>query len=105
MDFLCSCSFCLTDDEKEDDLAFYNNFAKIYQMAEEMKDIRVNQFKSLSNARKEVALCKKLHDLSREKNIPPASLWEVIDQGKDLYRNGLSASYLFFKSLLRNRII
>ena len=88
MDFLCTCDFCQKDDENENDFAFYEKFAKIYKEAENLKIDRINTFQSVSNCRKEVDLYKELYKISREKNIPPTALSEILQRGFDASNTG-----------------
>ena len=65
MGFLCSCAFCQKDDENNDDFEFYQKFAKLYNKAKKLKNMRINACKSASNCRKEVDLYKELYSLGQ----------------------------------------
>ena len=99
----CSCIFCQEDGENENDLAFYEEFAKMDKEVTELKSDREDFLKKLethlheqsyssSKCRMEVDLHKKMYKLGKEKSVTPSFLFESLEFGIDAAICGVSSA-------------
>ena len=100
----CSCIFCQKDGEGENDLAFYEELAKMDEDVKKLMSDREEflkrletqlheqSFYSSSKCRMEVDLHRKMYKLGQEKSVTPTVLFESLEFGIDAAICGISSA-------------